>query len=421
MVKDTILYDRLNISPDATDEQIKKAFNKLSILHHPDKNPNNIEESTQRFHEINEAKETLLDKEKRQLYDQIGISILNGDVPMQNPFSNFENIFNQNFAFNMGGRGHMNGNSRRGVQVEDITETLNVTLEQIYNEEIFNFNYKYKSTCSECNGEGTKDKKPSTCNVCNGQGMRVQIIRMGNMIQQASSTCNQCNGSGVHIINDNKCMTCNSKSFVYKEKTIPIPLKAGLTTGNKLHLEGKGHNIKNIKSDLILIINELPHPVFKRYQNDLYINIELKLYQALFGFNKLITHLDNRKIHICSLNKTDYNNIKKINNEGMKIINSENKGALYIRFTFILPNLNSDIKLNVKTLLQMSEKQEVMKEIALQKDNTLNMVSLLDCNNDDNIKHNQILLNIDNNNNNDNNSEQQEHQQEFNNVGCAQQ
>ena len=144
---------------------------------------------------------------------------------------------------------------------------------------------------------------------------------------------------------------------IYKEKSIDIPLKSGLISGNKIVFNGKGHHINNTKSDLIFVINILPHNVFYRENNstNLYIDIELTLYQALFGFNKVITHLDGRNIRIQHTGKTDFNNIKKIPNEGMKNISGDTKGDLYVRFLINMPNINNisnETKLELKTILQ---------------------------------------------------------------------
>ena len=395
MVKDTTLYNRLEVEPDANEGQIKKAYIKLSKIWHPDKHPEETrEEATKKFKEISEAKELLLDKEKRNMYDQIGMDVFkqqSGD-----PHGDFGNMFGQGFPFGMGGMpGMPHGFGMGGMpgfgnmqqnQPENINESIDITMEQLYNEETINFDYKQKVCCSKCDGEGSKDGKTTTCQGCNGKGMKVQVIMMGPMIQQSVGPCNMCNGKGKNIDMNNKCDVCDAKCFVVKDKTIQIPLKSGLSNGNKINLSGKGHALKNDKtlqrSDLIITIREVEHKVFKRHGNDLFIDIELKLYQALFGFDKIITHLDGRKLHVSCSSKTDYNTVRKISGEGMKALNGNSKGDLYIRFHMTLPNFASlpqDTKTQIKNVLQTFDKTEVQNENTVKTTPNLVKTIINDC------------------------------------------
>ena len=414
MVKDNTLYDRLEISPNASDTDIKKAFNRLSKIWHPDKRTNEDEDKTiasQKFQEINEAKEVLLDTEKRLKYNQLGMDMFNLEnqnqfANMNNPFAGFESMFGNNFQFNG------NNNNQKKIN-KDIIKVLNVTLEQIYNEETINYNYSQKHYCINCNGEGTKNGLENICNICNGKGVHIQIIRMGPMIQQALSNCQNCNATGKLNDPNNICSSCKGVCYNIKSKNIQIPLKAGLAHNNKIHLSSKGNQYKNSKSDLILIINELSHNTFKRYENDLYTEIELKLYQALFGFNKIITHLDNRKIHINFSNNTNFNSIKKIDNEGMKSLQTNNKGNLYIKFIINIPNLalfDDNTKNQIMDLMQSIDKSEVNAEKVILTDTNLIKTILNDCNKDDsdniinvfsNIKNNTYQYDNDNDNDDD--------------------
>ncbi len=371
MVKDTTLYDRLNIQPSATSNEVEKAFKKLAKKYHPDKYDGPKEEGTRMFQEIQQAKEILLNNEKRELYDQIGMDMFKNNMdsdqgggfrghPGGDPFSHFGDIFGQGFPFNV----NINGMGPRKRAPENIVEKLSVTLEQLYKEEVLTFNYKHNVICSKCEGEGSKDGKSVKCGLCGGSGHRVTVTRMGPMVQQTVGECSGCKGSGKNVSEDNKCETCKGKCVSTKEKTIQIPLKSGLTSGHKITLSGKGHHIEGVKTDLILVIDEKPHSVFKRIKDDLFIDVDLKLYQSLFGYDKIIKHLDGRKLHISCSGKTDVNTIRKISGEGMRSLNG-NKGDLYIRFTMTLPALSSlpaDTKTQLKTLLQTFDKVEVQQE-----------------------------------------------------------
>lgn len=396
MVKDTILYDRLEISPDSSEAQIKKAYNKLSKQWHPDRHVNSPpdvkEQATGKFQEIGQAKEILLDAEKRQIYDQVGMDMFKNGMDNTdahggpNPFADFGNIFGAGFPFGgMGGMGGMPGMGPRQSAPEDIVEKIDVTLEQIYNEETVNFSYKQKVYCGKCDGEGSKDGKTTKCISCDGKGMKVNIMRMGNMIQQSVGECGVCKGKGKIIEDSNKCETCTGKCYTVKDKTIQIPLKSGLSHGNKINLSGKGHQFKNTKTDLILVINEKPHGVFKRLDNNLFIDIDLKLYQGLFGFDKVISHLDGRKLHLSSSGKTDFNSVRKIVGEGMKSLQTGNKGDLFVRFNIELPNfisLPGETKTQLKSILQSFDKQEVNTEAQITKTPNLTKTILSECKQD---------------------------------------
>ena len=381
MVKDTILYDRLNVQADASESQIQSAYRKLSKTLHPDKYTGPPEEGKIKFQEINEAKDILLDNEKRQLYNQIGIDILKG--PQQNnmgdPFGGFSNMFGGGGFGNMfGGRGM---NPRQKEQ-EHVKDSINVSLEQLYKGTTINFTYKQKVSCGPCNGEGSKDGKSTECKSCGGQGVRVQVIRMGPMIQQSVGECPNCRGQGKCISDDNRCDTCKGKCFNIKKRTLDIQIKAGLMHGNQINLFEEGHHLKSGKTNLILVINELPHERFQRYQNDLFTTIKLCLYQALFGFEKVIEHLDGRKLHISCQTKTDFNTVRKIAREGIKSLSSNSVGDLYVRFIREEPDLTilpNETKTQLKSIIQSFDKLEVQNESQIAKMSNLTKIGLSDC------------------------------------------
>ena len=213
MVRDTKLYDVLNISSDANDNDIKKAYRKLSIKWHPDKNPDNKEE-------ISEAYSILSDSDKRKQYDAYGMDFLKNQSDGGHGF-NPEDIFSQffggggggsPFGFNFGGQGP------RQAPKEDITLKVETSLEQIYNEENIEINYPQKNFCSSCDGTGSKSKNKPTCNECDGKGKKIQVIRMGPMIQQMVQDCRKCRGTGEFIKQEDKCTTCKGSSYTMKTR-----------------------------------------------------------------------------------------------------------------------------------------------------------------------------------------------------------
>ena len=359
MVVDKTLYDRLEIEPNASQEDIKKKSRKLLIKWHPDKNPNNMEEATKKFQEIQEALEILGDPEKRSMYDNIGMNYVKGD---NSP--DMSNTFGAGFPF-----GEMFSQSQR-QQKENLIVKLNVTLEQIYKQETVELTYTHKVYCVKCNGEGSKDNTKSKCNDCDGKGRVIKVMRMGPMIQQIVINCETCKGKGNVILENNKCEVCNGNGIVNKEKTIPIPLKNSFGSGIKLQLDSKGHHFKNQKTDLVVVINEEPHNIFKRRGNDLFVEVTLKLYQALFGFDKILVHLDGKKLHLHCTGKTDFNSIKKISQEGMVDLRTGVKGDLIIKFNIELPTITNEKLIKELTLLNKNEsiaEKNVLKETDLVK------------------------------------------------------
>jgi DnaJ family protein A protein 2 len=178
---------------------------------------------------------------------------------------------------------------------------------------------------------------------------------MGPMIQQIVINCDTCKGKGNVILENNKCEVCNGNGIVNKEKTIPIPLKNGFGSGIKHQLDSKGHHFKNQKTDLVVVINEEPHNIFKRRGNDLFVEVTLKLYQALFGFDKILVHLDGKKLHLHCTGKTDFNSIKKISQEGMVDLRTGVKGDLIIKFNIELPTITNETLIKELTLLNKNE------------------------------------------------------------------
>jgi DnaJ-class molecular chaperone len=372
MVRDTKLYDELGVPPNANESELKKAYRKLSVKWHPDKNPENKEEATKKFQEISEAYSVLNDPVKRTQYDQIGMDFLKNQSggPEMDPSDMFSQFFGGNSPFGSGGSPFGGGfdfgrGGRQQQRQEDMSVKINVTLDQIYNEEGVDINYPQKVYCKECDGMKTKSKKNPICPDCNGQGKKIQVVRMGPTIQQMVQDCMKCRGSGDFVLDNDRCTSCTGKGFTTKTKTIKIPLRNGLERGNKIQLEKKGHQLKDGKTDLIIVINELPHTHFKRDGPNLIMEITLELYQSLFGFDKVIKHLDGSQLHISSSSKIEDGDVKKIVNKGMMNLRNNKPGDLFIIFKVKYPSTD-DYSLQeintIKTLLSKNCKDELQME-----------------------------------------------------------
>lgn len=366
MVKDTILYDRLGVQSDATEAQIKKAFLQLSKIWHPDKHleQEQKEEASTKFKEIQEAKEILVDTQKRSMYDNIGIAILNQSSNEQqgqghgHPFGGFPfpghpfpgHPFHGHF-------GMPNGEN----QPNPIIHNEKVTLEQIEKEETISITYPCDYSCTSCFGEGTTNGNPNLCTMCQGKGKRVQVIRMGNMIQQTVIDCTQCLGKGKVIDLSTMCSECNGQGKTSRMKTRFIPLKAGLESGNKIHLQSKGNHLKfGVRSDLIVIIHVVAHPIFKHHQRDLITLVPLTIYQAIYGFTIHLTMPNGSLLLLQSTKPTESHTVLCYPNEGLKVLNANQKGNLYVIFTIRLPDVQTIPE--YKVLLQSLDPSTVQKE-----------------------------------------------------------
>jgi DnaJ-class molecular chaperone len=381
MVKDVILYNLLGVQPNASNDEIMKAYKKLAFKYHPDKNRDNLEEASKKLQEINQAKEILTNPEKRNMYDQVGMDFVNGAVPQQQHISpeDLFGMFPGGHPFS-GFPGHPFANARRQQQQkENIIVNKEVSLEDIYNEVSAPVTFSQKHFCVPCNGEGTKDGNPSKCEQCDGRGVVIRIIQQGPMIQQIQSHCQNCNGSGKSNSASGSCTICNGEGFKMKEVRLNVPLKNGLSHGQQVQIPNHGHNLKDGKTDLIIVINEKQHNIFKRKGNDLFITLELKLFQAIFGFDKIIEHLDKRKLHISNSGKTEYESVKKIAGEGMHILNgSGGKGDLYIKFTIKLPVIeNFEISSKLQYLLKTVDNEESNNENIIKNSNNKYIKTIL--------------------------------------------
>lgn len=350
-VKDKRLYDVLEIPPNASEVDIKKAYKTLSKKWHPDKNRDNLEESTKKFQEIAEANAILSDPEKRKTYDLHGTV---SDTPDFDP-SNFGNFggFSEMFG---GAGGHFFG--KKQSRSEDCIVEHSVTLEELFNNKLVNVKYKQKIHCTACNGSGSKDGRSNECTGCNGQGHKMKVIRQGPMIQQMVVQCDECGGSGEKVSKSNACDVCNGMKYTTRDAVFELQLNRSMPNNSKLMVEHMGHQFKNQKTNLIIVVREQPHSVFKRYGRDLHVDIKLRLYQSLYGFSKTLTHLDGRYILL------KYDTMLSQMNTTMVVRKEGMGGDLIVHITTMMPKLDkldeneNNILKKVLTKIHLSEYQK---------------------------------------------------------------
>jgi len=301
MVKDSKFYDILGVSPDATDAQLKTAYKKGALRHHPDKNAHNPE-AENKFKEISQAYECLADPQKRQLYDQYGEEGLE-QGGMGAGGMNAEDLFSQFFGGGgmggMGGFGGMFGGGGMREQGPKKARTIHhvhkVSLEDIYRGKVSKLALQKSIICPKCEGRGGKEGAVKTCAGCQGQGMKTMMRQMGPMIQRFQTVCPDCNGEGETVREKDKCKQCNAKKTIIERKVLHVHVDRGVQSGTKLDFRGEGDQMPGVQpGDVQFEIEQKPHERFQRKGDDLFYHAEVDLLTALAGGALYIEHLDER-------------------------------------------------------------------------------------------------------------------------------
>lgn len=290
-------YEILGVQKGASKDEIKKAFHKLAHKYHPDKNAG----EDMKFKEVNEAYQILSDDGKRSQYDQFGQTFDNGAGPGAGGFGGFDfsgfqngqgfdmgdlgDIFSEFFSGGMGGRAQ----ARRG---RDISTEISLS----FSEAIFGVERKIlltkQSTCEICNGSGGKPgTSMETCSTCNGKGQLHETRRSFMGAFSTVKTCETCHGSGK--VPKEKCTNCRGAGVLRKQEEVSVRIPAGINNGEMVRLTGMGEAIPHGTSgDLYIKINIAKHPHFRRELNDLVIDLNIKLSDALLGMTYQLETLE---------------------------------------------------------------------------------------------------------------------------------
>lgn len=331
MVKETTYYDLLCVKPSCTQDELKKAYRKLALKYHPDKNPTEGE----RFKQISQAYEVLSNPDKRRLYDQGGEqAIKEGHSGGHGGFSSPMDIFDMFFG---GG-----GGRRRERRGKDVIHQLGVTLEELYNGAVRKLSLQKNVICSKCEGRGGKKGAVERCPNCRGTGMQLRIQQLApGMVQQIQTMCSECQGQGERINPKDRCKTCQSKKVVRERKLLEVNIDKGMEDGQKITFSGEGDQEPGLEAgDIIIVLDEKEHEVFQRNGTDLIMRMDLSLTEALCGFQKCIRTLDERNLLITCIHGevVKYGAIKSVLNEGMpQYKNPFEKGRLIIQFIVHFP------------------------------------------------------------------------------------
>jgi len=318
-------YEVLGVNRDASDEAIKKAYRKLAMKHHPDRNPDNPK-AEEHFKEAKEAYETLSDGQKRAAYDQYGHSAFEaGGMGGGSPFGaggaagfDFSDIFGDIFGGGRGGR----SNVHRGA---DLRYNLEITLEQAARGTETQIRVPTMAECETCKGSGAKPgTSPATCSTCGGHGQ----VRMQQGFFSIQQTCPRCHGSGKTI--SSPCVTCHGAGRVKQHKTLSVKIPAGVDNDDRIRLSGEGEHGVNggPAGDLYVVIQISPHQVFQRDHNDLHCEMPISFATAALGGEIEIPTLDSSaRIKIPA--ETQSGKIFRLRGKGIKGVRSSSHGDLH--------------------------------------------------------------------------------------------
>ena len=357
-------YEVLGVEKSASEAEIKKAYRKLAIQYHPDKNPGD-KEAEEKFKEAAEAYSVLSDKDKRARYDQFGHAGVGGaagggaggfgqGMSMDDIFSMFGDIFGGGGGFGgfsgFGGFGGGGGRpQQRKFRGSDLRVKVKMSLKDISTGVEKKFKLKKYVTCEHCHGSGAEgDSGTETCPNCHGTGsvMRTQQSIFGMM--QTQTVCPNCNGEGKII--KNKCKHCSGEGITYGEEVVEVKIPAGVAEGMQLTVNGKGNAGKHngVAGDLLVVIEEESHPDLIRDENDLIYNLLLSVPTATLGGTVEIPTIDS-KVKVKIEPGTQPGKVLRLRGKGLPNVNSygysSGTGDLLVNISVYIPeHLSKDEK-----------------------------------------------------------------------------
>ncbi|MBP7256153.1 MAG: molecular chaperone DnaJ [Chitinophagales bacterium] len=346
-------YEILGVSKNATADELKKAYRKIALQYHPDRNPGD-KESEDKFKEAAEAYDVLSNEEKKAKYDRFGHQGMGqggfggggfgGGMNMEDIFSNFGDVFGEGSPFEsfFGGGRQSRRKTGKGETGSNIRIKVKLNLEEIANGVKKQIKVKKHISCDACSGSGAKDGGSfQTCQTCNGQGQvrRVTQTILGQMA--TASTCPTCSGEGRIITN--KCTKCRGEGRMYGEEMISIDIPAGVTEGIQLSMNGKGNAGMRggYAGDLLINIEEEKHAQLRREGQDIVFPLHLNFADAVLGTSvEIPTISGSAKIKIPK--GTQSGKLFRLQGKGLPSINSYGKGDQIVEVQIFTPEHVSD-------------------------------------------------------------------------------
>jgi len=338
-------YDVLGVQKNSSPEQIKAAYRKLAVKHHPDKNPGD-KPSEEKFKEAGEAYHVLSDKERKQNYDNFGHAAFENGAGGRGGFGNFDfsshfsDIFEDFFGDFGGGNGRRSKKSNfRG---SDLRYDLSITLEEAYAGKKQDIKFSTSEKCNTCSGSGSKPGHDvGSCSMCGGHGQ----VRSNQGFFTVQQTCPQCSGTGEEITNP--CGSCGGQGKKQTSKRLSVTIPKGVDDGTRIRLAGKGEVGSRGASngDLYLFVNVYSHDLFKRSDENLFFEYPVSIADAALGTSLEIPTIDGGKAKIKIPAGTQSGKQFRLKGKGMPYMRGSGNGDLYVQVNTEVPvSLNREQK-----------------------------------------------------------------------------
>ncbi|MBP5548757.1 MAG: molecular chaperone DnaJ [Bacteroidales bacterium] len=340
-------YEVLGVDKNVSPDDLKKAYRKLALKYHPDRNPGD-KEAEEKFKEAAEAYDVLSNPDKKARYDQFGHAGLDGaggfggqGMSMDDIFSSFGSIFGDFFGggggFSFGGFGDTRSRGGRPVSHgSNLRIKVKLTLEEINQGVEKKIKVNKYVPCKNCGGTGARNNSYETCSHCHGSGVVTEMRRSLFGQMQTQSVCPYCGGQG-RIIKD-KCHDCNGEGIVKAEDIITIHIPAGVSDGMNLSMRGQGNAAPHggVNGDLIIQVEEIPHELFERQENNLFYNAFVTYADAALGASIEIPTLGG-KVRVKIEQGTPSGKVIRLKGKGLPDINGYSRGDLLVSINVWVP------------------------------------------------------------------------------------
>jgi len=337
-------YEVLGVQKNSSPEQIKSAYRKLAVKHHPDKNPGD-KKAEEKFKEASEAYHILSNKERKQNYDNFGHAAFENGAGGRGGFGNFDfsshfsDIFEDFFGEGFGGGRKSKKSNFRG---SDLRYDLSITLEEAYSGKKENIKFSTSEKCNTCNGSGSKPGHDAgSCSMCGGHGQ----VRSSQGFFTVQQTCPQCSGTGEEITNP--CSSCGGQGKKQASKKLSVTIPKGVDDGTRIRLAGKGEagSRGSGSGDLYLFINVYSHDLFKRSDENLFFECPISIADAALGTSIEIPTIDGGKAKIKIPAGTQSGKQFRLRGKGMPYMRGSGTGDLYVQLNTEVPvSLNREQK-----------------------------------------------------------------------------